>query len=187
MLAKCKLNIIEIWKRIDGFDKYMISNKGRVKKLSYTIRRKDGKEVFYKEKFVKPRYKDSYYKDATIVRLESNDGKLYNLLVGVLVGDTFLPKKDGCTRIEFIDKDRTNVSLNNLVRVEDLTRKVICTTTGDIFKSMTEAISSYDLTFKNIDLEIAKIQMSKCCKGEIESFGNIYANGEKIPLKWKYF
>ena len=55
-----------------------------------------------------------------------------------------------------------------------MSKKVICTTTGKIFNSQTEASNYYNVVQNNI---------SCCCRGELKSAGKL-SDGTK--LQWKF-
>lgn len=55
-------------------------------------------------------------------------------------------------------------------------KKVVCLTTGEIFKSVTEACTKYGIYRSNL---------SKCCKGH-EKYNHCGKLKDGTPLKWKY-
>lgn len=177
MIIKCEYKIVELWKTIKGYEDYVISSKGNVKRKAKNNR---------KGKLIKQYTTDSNGNPSLIVRLKNKEGKYTSLLVGVLVGETFLPKVEGFDRIKFMDGNKQNVNLTNLERSKDLKKKVVCLSTKKVFDSMTKAIFYYGLDEGN--LELARIKMSQCCRGIIESFGCIYGiRGKRVALRWAYY
>ena len=84
----------EIWKDIEGYEGYQVSNKGRVKS---TIARKEGK-------LLKPSANKSGY---FIVVLRVN-GKPKTHYVHRLVAEAFIPNPDNKSEIDHINTDRTD-------------------------------------------------------------------------------
>ena len=93
------MNIIEIWKPVDGYEGlYEVSNLGRVKSLKYG-----------NEKVLKP-VKD---KDGYLVVSLYRDGKRKMFKIHRLVAIAFIPNPEGFEQINHIDEDKTNnVALN---------------------------------------------------------------------------
>lgn len=90
----------EIWKDIDGFDGYQVSNKGRVKS---TIVRNEGK-------LLKIGINKSGY---CIVGLFKN-GKSKSHYVHRLIAETFVPNPDKKLCIDHINRDKTDNRVENL-------------------------------------------------------------------------
>lgn len=90
----------EIWKDIDGYDGYQVSNKGRVKS---TIVRNEGK-------LLKIGINKTGY---CIVGLTIN-GKYKTCYVHRLVAETFIPNTDNKICIDHINTDRTDNRAENL-------------------------------------------------------------------------
>ena len=90
----------EIWKDIDGYDGYQVSNKGRVKS---TIVRKEGK-------LLKPVVNKLGYFQLGL----SVNGKSKTHYVHRLVAETFIPNPDKKLCIDHINTDRTDNRVENL-------------------------------------------------------------------------
>lgn len=86
----------EIWKTIDGFDNYLISNLGNVKTI--------------KGKFKKVNYGKSDY--GYVELWKNNKGTKYR--VHRLVAMNFIPNPDKKEQVNHIDGDKHNNSVNNL-------------------------------------------------------------------------
>lgn len=90
----------EIWKDINGYDGYQVSNKGRVKS---TIVRKDGKLL-----------KIGINKLGYCVVVLSTNGKSKTHYVHRLVAETFIHNPDKKLCIDHINTDRTDNRVENL-------------------------------------------------------------------------
>ncbi len=89
----------EIWKAIEGYPGYEVSNWGRVKSFKYK-----------KPKFLKTDYKTNRY---SIVKLM--DGvEVKNLLVHRIVAGKFCKKRPGCDQVNHLDGNRNNNFFKNL-------------------------------------------------------------------------
>ena len=84
--------------------------------------------------------------------------------------ETKLKLSEACKGRKFSDETKRKMSEAKI----KLSKKVICITTGEIFNSLKEAGSYYNVAQSNI---------SSCCRGRCKSVGKL-PNGE--PLKWKY-
>ena len=101
---------MEIWKKIDGYDNYEVSNLGRVKSLDRTIVYSDGRSYNYKSQVLKPiKNKDGYL----LVNLYKN-GKMKTHYIHRLVYETFkgpIPEGMQCNHIS---ENKTENNLENL-------------------------------------------------------------------------
>lgn len=93
---------MEIWKQIEGYDNYMVSNLGRVKSLNYNHTGK--------EQVLKPL---KHNKNYLMVILYKN-GKYKNFKVHRLVAKTFLPNPDNKPCIDHINTNRSDNRVDNL-------------------------------------------------------------------------
>ena len=171
---------MEEWRDIKGYEGYyQISNFGRVKSLSRDV----GSNRCKKETIMKTSLdKDGY--EHLVLR---KNGKQRHFRVNRLVAEAFLENPNNYPQVNHKDEDKTNNNANNLEwcsakynvnygsRTEKASKKVICVTTGKIFKSIAEASKYYNLKGNHI---------SACCKGKLKSCGKHPITGEK--LVWKY-
>lgn len=97
----------EVWKSIDGYENYMISNLGRVKSLNYNH---TGEERVLRC----GANKDGYH----IVGLYKN-GKRRMFRVNRLVAQTFIPNPENKPRVDHINTIRTDNRVDNLRWVTD--------------------------------------------------------------------
>ena len=171
---------MEEWRDIKGYEGYyQISNFGRVKSLPRDVGRNRCKnEIIMKTSLDKDGYEN------LVLR---KNGKQRHFRVNRLVAEAFLENPNNYPQVNHKDEDKTNNNVNNLEwcsakynvnygsRTEKASKKVICVTTGKIFKSIAEASKYYNLKGNHI---------SACCKGKLKSCGKHPTTGEK--LVWKY-
>lgn len=99
----------EIWKNIEGYPDYMISNLGRVKSLERIIIRCDNKTQTIKEKILKPS-KD--YKGYYIIILSNIKRKGFK--IHRLVASAFIPNPNNLPQVNHINEDKTDNRVENL-------------------------------------------------------------------------
>lgn len=92
----------EIWKEIEGYPSYMVSNMGRVKSLNY---RRSGKEGI-----MSPRISGNGHLKVT---LRNIDG-LKDYLVHRLVAQAFIPNPNNLSELNHKDEEKTNNCIDNL-------------------------------------------------------------------------
>ena len=171
---------MEEWRDIKGYEGYyQISNFGRVKSLSRDV----GSNRCKKETIMKTSLDKDGYENLVLRK----NGKQRHFRVNRLVAEAFLENPNNYPQVNHKDEDKTNNNANNLEwcsvkynvnygsRTEKASKKVICVTTGKIFKSIAEASKYYNLKGNHI---------SACCKGKLKSCGKHPITGEK--LVWKY-
>lgn len=176
----------EIWKTIEGYPDYMVSNMGRVKSLNYNRR---GKEKILKG----CKDKDGYL----IVNL-SKEGKQKNYKIHRLVTSAFLYNPNNLSEVNHKDENKQNNCVDNL---EWCNRKYNCnygthnekmsktksmpvlqfSKTGDFIKKWDSA------TQVERELGIKQTNITKCLKGKLKTSGGYkwgYADDyELIPFK----
>lgn len=101
---------MEIWKQINGFSNYQVSNFGRVKRIGRIIVNKRGRTMEIKEVIMKP---ETTYNGYQRVGLYLN-GTLYHKRVATLVAEAFNGAKPDGREIDHIDGDKTNNKPENL-------------------------------------------------------------------------
>lgn len=171
----------EIWKYIDGYPNYMVSNMGRVKSLNYN---KTGKE-----KLLKPSKQNCNYLMITL----SNNGKRKMFLIHRLVADAFIPNPDNLPQVNHKDEDKTNNCATNLEYCDrkyninwgtGVKRSAKYRTNGKCSK----AVLQYDLvgnfikefpSLKEVQRQLGYDtgSISNCCRGKAKTSGG---------YKWRY-
>lgn len=144
---------VEIWKDIENFSKYQVSNLGNVKSKDRYTKAKDNEIIHRKEFLLKGFINKKGYKQVT---LYDDNGKPKTMRVHKLVALTFIENENNLSQINHIDGNKLNNEVSNL-----------------------EWISNYDNmqhAIKNglIDQELRKENMSKLgksLKGHIARFG----------------
>lgn len=100
----------EIWKKIDGFGKYEVSNQGRIKRIAHIRYDKRGRIAMIKEIIMKPETVHNGYLRVGLYR----NGKLYHKRVATLVAEAFLGQRPPDMEIDHIDGNKTNNTVENL-------------------------------------------------------------------------
>lgn len=144
---------VEIWKDIENFSKYQVSNLGNVKSKDRYTKAKDAEIIHRKEFLLKGFINKKGYKQVT---LYDDNGKPKTLRVHKLVALTFIENENNLPQINHIDGNKLNNEVSNL-----------------------EWISNYDNmqhAIKNglIDQKLRRENMSKLgksLKGHIARFG----------------
>lgn len=164
---------VEIWRDIEGYHDYQVSNLGRVKSLKY------GKEKILRG------CKDS---DGYLLINLWKDGKKKSYKIHRLVASAFLDNPNNLPEVNHIDEDKTNNCVSNLewcsgeynfnygTRIERITKA----NSIPIFQftKQSEFIRKWGST-KDIERElgIAHSNISSCCKGKMKTCGG---------YKWGY-
>ena len=147
------MRVDEIWKDIENFSKYQVSNLGRIKSKERYTKAKDDEIIHRKEFLLKEFINKKGYKQVT---LYDDNRKPKTMRVHKLVALTFIENENNLPQINHIDGNKLNNEVSNL-----------------------EWISNYDNmqhAIKNglIDQELRKENMSKLgksLKGHIARFG----------------
>lgn len=167
----------EIWKEIDGYPNYMVSNLGRVKSLERVIMKSNGKRQTIKETIRKGvKDKDGYL----IVTLYDEYHNMKNIKIHRLVAQAFIPNPYNLPEVNHKDEDKTN---NNVDNLEFCTTRFNLTY-GNRLKKVIEKISKkcyqYDLNKKLISIfpstqeasrltGILQSNITACCRGEYKT------------------
>ena len=167
----------EIWKTIEGYPSYMVSNMGRVKSLNY---RRTGIEKILKPKINEKGY---YYYSLFI------DGKEYKFRIHRLVALHFIPNPNNLPEVNHKDENKANNCVENL---EWCDRKYNCnygTSKKKISKALSVPILQYSKDGSLIRkwnnakdaekvLGVDDSHIGKCCKGIYKTVGGYV---------WKYY
>lgn len=99
----------EIWKTVDGWDLYEVSNKGRVRSKDRIVHRKSG-DVHIKGRILRPSIDDVGYPRLAL----KQNGISKHMRVHRLVCQAFIPNPLNKPCVNHIDNDRTNNCVENL-------------------------------------------------------------------------
>ena len=102
----------EIWRRIENFSNYEVSNYGRVRSLDKQIITKNNKIRLYKGKILKQRL--SRNKKYYCVGIYDNNNKQHVLLIHRLVAKTFIPNPNNYEIVNHKDENKFNNYVENL-------------------------------------------------------------------------
>lgn len=105
-LSNNKFCMVEVWKNIDLYDGYQVSNFGRVKSVHRTIFRNDGRTAIMSEKVLKDRYNPRGYSYICINRK--------NYAVHRLVATAFLYKNENQTDVNHKNCIKSDNAATNL-------------------------------------------------------------------------
>lgn len=176
----------ELWKQIEEYPNYEVSNLGRVKSKSRQVKRKNDRNYIIKEKILKQEISSGYYR----VGLFANN-QITHKFVHRLMAQTFIPNPNNFPEINHKDENKLNNNINNL---EWCTSKYNCnygTRTKRIHEKTKKPVIQYDLNnnfIKRWDsateaaISLKKINgasINSCCKGKYKQmYGYIwrYAN-----------
>ena len=175
--------IKEIWKPIEGYPDYEVSNMGRVKSLK-----------FGKEKILKG-VKD---KNGYLIVDLYKEGKQKHYLIHRLVASAFIDNPNNLPQVNHIDEDKTNNRVENLEYCDSSYNTNFGTRTERIVKANSIPILQFTKSGEFVkkwnnakeverDLEISSSNIYKCCKGKLKSIGGYewgYADDyERIPFR----
>lgn len=102
--------MIEKWKKIEGFETYEVSNKGRVRRNAHVRCDKRGRIFRIRETIIKPELTHNGYQRVGLYR----QGKLYHKRVATLVAEAFIGRKPEGKEIDHADGCKTNNVVDNL-------------------------------------------------------------------------
>lgn len=177
------MNDMEIWKDVEGYPNYQVSNMGRVKSLKF------GKERILKSGKNKWGY--------VLVAL-CKDGKQKTFKVHRLVASAFIPNPNNLSQINHIDEDKTNNRVDNLeycdckynINYGNHNEKMAKSKSMPVlqFSKTGEFIRKWDgLRQVERELGISHNHICSCLKGRYKTAGDFiwgYADDyERIPFK----
>lgn len=100
----------EVWKDIDGFENYQISDLGRIKSKQRIVTNQNGSYV-KSEKILKTHVMKCGY---LAIVLRDKEQKRHLLKIHRLLAENFIPNPNNYPFINHIDGDKTNCNLDNL-------------------------------------------------------------------------
>lgn len=99
----------EIWKQVDGYSNYYVSNKGNVASVYLQAIKRNSKDKGFVVKMIKPSIVAGYY----CVSLSNNEGaKLFK--IHRLVAKAFVKNKRGLEQVNHKDENKLNNNADNL-------------------------------------------------------------------------
>lgn len=155
---------MEIWKTIEGYPNYEVSNMGRVKSLKYD-----------KEKILKGIKK----RDGYLLIGLSKEGKVKFFSLHRIVAQAFLPNPNNLSEVNHIDEDKTNNKVDNLEWCDRKYNNNYGTRTERAIKSKSISILQFSKegnfiqkwdSAKDVERELGFNQgnINKCCKGKLK-------------------
>lgn len=159
---------MEIWKIINEYPDYKVSNMGNVKSIERKVKSKCGSMRTVCERILKPSKDGSGYLFVKFYK----KGKIKNMKIHRLVADAFLQNPDNLPLVNHKDENKLNNNVENLefcdamynvnygTRNERISKKVKCIETDIIFSSVREIEKQLLFNHSNI---------SKCCNGKRKS------------------
>lgn len=104
----------EVWKNIEGYDKYMVSSKGRIWSKTRVVSTSNKNiKTIRKGKFLKTRTNDGGYEIVNLSTNESNK-KYRTVKVHRLIAKAFIPNPNNLRTVNHLDFNRLNNNVNNL-------------------------------------------------------------------------
>ena len=164
----------EIWKPIEGFDSYEISNLGNVKNIK-------------KDKELKKQL-NKYYS----VGLYDNNGKCHKKLVHRLVAQAFIPNPNNLSIVNHKDENKLNNRVDNLewTTLEENILYSVKSHPNDIrYKGANKKIIQYDLKGEYIKIWDSIIEAAKYYKLTVTSI-SYCLNGRcknSGGFQWKFY
>lgn len=171
----------EIWKQIDGYCNYEVSNTGKVRSVNY---RNTGRI-----KELKPRLQNGYY----TVALYKN-GKSHNYSIHRLVAEAFIPNTDNLPFINHKSEIKTENNVENLEWCDGFYNQNYGTcpqrkSTSQLNrKDISKQIAQYDMydnflrlwpSGKEVQRQLGfhQVNIAACCRGLIK---------KAYGYKWRY-
>lgn len=177
----------EIWKTIEEYPDYEVSNKGRVRSKDRIFYDSLGRKIHKKGQLIKIEKqigkKDGYTQLMVSVYLNK---KIHRVIVARLVAKTFIPNPDNLPQVNHIDEDSTNNNVENL----EWCSAAYNVTYGDIIerrsKTRSRPVNVYDINGNFIKLCNSAVEASKCFNVSRSSISNC-CNGIKKLVKGYVF
>jgi hypothetical protein len=103
----------EVWKSIDDFENYMVSNYGRVKSIDRIIK-ENGKKGYFKKGVVLKGQPNKNNGRIYVNLYNTREKKIKNAIVARLVAKAFIDNPKNLREVNHIDRDVTNNHVDNL-------------------------------------------------------------------------
>jgi hypothetical protein len=161
---------VEVWKDIENFSKYQVSNLGNVKSIDRYTKAKDNEIIHRKEFLLKGFINKKGYRQVTLYDINK---KPKTMRVHRLVAEAFIQNKNNLPQVNHINGNKLDNRVENLEWCNDIDNKHHAINNG------------------LVDLELRKENMSKLgksLKGHIARFGlteNIKNKIESMEYKVK--
>lgn len=158
----------ERWKRIKGYEHYMVSSKGRVMRIEYEWGAKNGMLIYYSPIILQPiRTKKGGY---LYVNLHSN-GKIVHKYIHRLVAEAFISNPHNYPQVNHKDENPANNCVENLEW---------CTAAQNVNYGGRNKRNSNTLKGRKMWSEEERIKMSQNRKGKQQAGRSVMCNNLKF-------
>ena len=155
----------EIWKDIEGFSNYQISNFGNVKTKERDYTNNLGHNVHINEKIMSFSTRSGY----SVVNLRKNN-KRFSKQIHRLVAEAFIPNPENKPQVNHKDYNRKNNCVNNLEWVT--CKENIRWSIGNMKKPHIKRKEMYGITFRNRNGGYYEVTIKKKYIGRFLSLEN---------------
>ena len=176
---------MEIWKDIEGYPDYQVSNMGRVKSLERFRKGKHNSLVFVNEKILK----NSKNKNGYLCVNLCKEGKPKKYYIHRLVASAFLPNPNNLPEVNHINENKTDNRVENLEYCDRKYNNNYGTRNERVIKSLSIPILQFTKDGEFIRKWDSAIEVEKkiifysssitaCCKGKRKTCGG---------YRWRYY
>ena len=169
---------VEIWRDIEGYHNYQVSNLGRVKSLERNVIKGRGGLYKIEEKILKSRKDKNGY---LLINL-CKEGEMRSYLVHRLVASAFLDNPNNLPQVNHKDEDKTNNRVENIeycdrsynINYGNRNEKMAKSRSIPIlqFTKDGEFVRRWDSSTQvEKELGIDNSSIAKCCRGKHKSVG----------------